>query len=140
MRWIAWAVLSFSRFPYFESSLFWIRLSLLVRWEIFALIALYLSLSYAISDVSSFTTIPEESDQVTFRSFTSIPIYPRGSISRVSLENATATEESFRVMEPRFRARSSTKGEVIICRAQGEVNEMLRSRGNPKYEMIQRIA
>ena len=59
-------------------------------------------------DVSSFFTRPEESAHVTFLSFTSIPILPRGSISTVFLVNAIASAESVRVIEPRFSRGSST--------------------------------
>ena len=80
-----------------------------VRSAIFALIALYRSLSSATADVSSLLTRPEESDQVTFLSLTSMPIRPRTSISDAFFVKAIARAESVRVMEPRFRRGSSTK-------------------------------
>src|SRR6267378_2530729 len=88
--WIAWVVLSFSRFPYFERRRLWIRRSLLVRLEIFALISLYLSLTSAIAAESSFRTRPDESDHVTFLSLTSMPIRPRHAMSTIFFETAIA--------------------------------------------------
>ena len=82
---------------------------MLVRSAIFALSALYLSLSSATTDVSSFFTRPRRSAHVTFLSFTSIPILPQGSISTVFLVNAIASAVSVKVIEPRFRLGSSTK-------------------------------
>src|SRR5713101_5567185 len=112
------------------------RLSCLVLFPIFVLMALYRSLSSDTFDVSNTIETPDVSEAVTFLSFTSTPTAPRVSVSAISFEKAMLTVQPVTVMEPLLRVGSSMKERMIVGALESEVNEVSRGGGDSQEQVI----
>src|SRR5438309_8174637 len=115
------------------------RLSRLVLLPIFALMALYRSLSSATFEVSNTTVMPDVSEAVTFLSFTSMPTSSHSLRLRNLLREGDADRAAGERDGAPLEGRVIDEGEMIVGALEGEVEEASRGGGDSQEQVIQRV-